>query len=208
VGPVAETYAVVWAEGDQPTRTGRLELLDDGFRLRGGVDEAERVVLAADISDVQVGYAAGERLRDMKTVIIRRRGADRIILAAVDGLGGVFEIAQLVAELRRSTRSYESIMVRLPIRPERIEAVRELIRRGPPFRPADIPRLDRHEVFLSEADVVFLFQGRDVRGAVERMARSPGVWRAAVDWRGCLAGRPRVVEASYAWPAEAADGLL
>lgn len=198
---VSETYAVVWAEGDQPTRVGRLDLRSDGFRLtgdsRGG--EADRVVRASEIVAVRVGHQASDRLREMKTVIVTRRVGGPVAIASVDGLGAVIEIAELLSELGRGTVGFQSVLVRVPIRHGRLPEVRALVGRGPPFQPGEIAGLRHHEVFVCDQAVIFLFQGRDVRRAVDQMARNPAVWKAAVEWRNCLAGRPTIVDSAYRW---------
>ncbi len=72
--------------------------------------------------------------------------------------------------------------------------------KGPPFDPTRAG-LGRHLVFLSEAEAIFLFEGAAVAETVRRLAAEPGVWRAALGWRSCLAGRPRIAELTYSWPA-------
>lgn len=73
-----------------------------------------------------------------------------------------------------------------------------LIENGPPFDP-DRTRLTAHEVFLTDREVVFLFEGEDARKTVEELVGDPGIWRAATAWRECLDGRPRLADESYVW---------
>lgn len=204
---MSETHAVVWAEGDQPPRVGRLDLRGDSFRLTGGsrAGEADRVVEASEIAAVRVGHRASERLRDMKTVIVTRRVGDPIAIASVNGLGAVIEIAELLSELGRGTPGFQSVLVRVPIRHRRLPQVCALVRRGPPFHPGEIAGLRHHEVFVCDQAVIFLFQGRDVRGAVDQLARNPAIWKAAVDWHNCLAGRPTIIDSTYRWSPDDQD---
>jgi hypothetical protein len=72
------------------------------------------------------------------------------------------------------------------------------VREGPPFDPGT--RFQRHQVFVGEREVVFVFEGEDVKEAVQGLARATTVWKAAAVWRECLGGPPRLAEESYSWP--------
>lgn len=163
------------------------------------------MVEASEIAAVRVGHRASERLRDMKTVIVTRRVGDPIAIASVNGLGAVIEIAELLSELGRGTPGFQSVLVRVPIRHRRLPQVCALVRRGPPFHPGEIAGLRHHEVFVCDQAVIFLFQGRDVRGAVDQLARNPAIWKAAVDWHNCLAGRPTIIDSTYRWSPDDQD---
>ena len=91
-----------------------------------------------------------------------------------------------------------TFVVVAPLRPAAREAARELLAQGPPFAP-DGTTLESHHVFLTDREVVFLFEGPDVKETVQKVAGDPGVWRAAVRWRELLAGRPRIADSAYSW---------
>lgn len=78
------------------------------------------------------------------------------------------------------------------------DTARLLVQEGPPFDPEQ-SSLSRHDVYLTEREVVFVFEGPDARHAVERLVGDPGVLRAAGAWRDCLEGRPRLAEPAFAW---------
>ena len=78
------------------------------------------------------------------------------------------------------------------------DAARLLIEDGPPFDP-DRTQLTAHEVFLTDREVVFLFEGDDARKTVEDLVGDPGIWRAATAWRECLDGWPRLADEIYGW---------
>jgi hypothetical protein len=78
------------------------------------------------------------------------------------------------------------------------ERARELIAAGAPFEP-EVTDLAAHQVYVTEREVVFVFEGAEPRAAVERLAGDPDVWRAAAAWREILAGRPRLAEQAYDW---------
>src|SRR5437588_8185651 len=133
---MADTYAVVWAEGEHPIVLGRVGFEADGFRLSGDdAGQVEVVVRGGEIRDVRLASAAEDRLREMKTMVVSRRVGDPIRIAAVNGVGAVFEIAEVLAGLSRKTGRFQSVLVCAPIRAERRDAVRQLIGQGPPFDP-------------------------------------------------------------------------
>jgi hypothetical protein len=82
--------------------------------------------------------------------------------------------------------------------------VQALLAEGPPFDPGATP-LERHDVFVTDREVVFLFEGPEAREAVQELAGDPGVWRAAARWRELLAGRPRIADDVYAWERAAGE---
>lgn len=200
---MTESYAVVWRVGEGPSHVGKLQVLADGMHLSGsaGHRRSEFVVRSTGITGVDVQPPGAGVLGDMRTVTIDRgQAAPPITIGAVNGIGIVFEIADVVAELRgRRASVWSDVAVRVPIRPERAEELRQLVRHGPPFDPCALDGLDRHVVFVGEADVVFIFEGSNVQAAVEGLLRKPRVWVAATAWRECLAGRPVLVERAYAW---------
>jgi hypothetical protein len=79
---------------------------------------------------------------------------------------------------------------------------RALIAAGPPFDPALTP-LDVHAVYLTGDEAVFVFEGPDARAVVEHLVNEASVWKAALAWRRCLAGRPRIAEDVYGWSRDA-----
>jgi hypothetical protein len=75
---------------------------------------------------------------------------------------------------------------------------RELLAAGPPFELGDTA-FDRHEVFLTEREVVFVFEARGESATLQVPADDPELWKAAAAWRECLAGRPRKAEVAFTW---------
>lgn len=90
------------------------------------------------------------------------------------------------------------IAVVVPIRRGTPEEGRRLVEEGPPFDVEGLG-LERHHVFVSEREVVFLFEGDDATAAVDALSRGPNVLKAAVRLRGILAGRPRLAEERFGW---------
>jgi hypothetical protein len=204
---MTESYAVVWREGDGPLNVGKLEVGGEGVRLSSG-GRTSLVVTRASITAVDVQHPGAGLLGDLRTVTIGRRHTEPVTIGALNGIGVVFEIADVVAQLLHRPKSrWSGVAVSVPIRRERAEKVRELLRQGPPFDPSTMDGLDRHFVFMGEAEVVFIFEGSNVQAAVERLTRQPRLWLAATSWRDCLAGRPTVIEGRYAWRHQSATAV-
>ena len=85
------------------------------------------------------------------------------------------------------------------------ERVAKLLRKGPPFDPAEIG-LGRHQVFLTESEAIFLFESVSPEAA-DRLLSSSRVWAAASAWKELVAGPPRLADEVYSWlsPEEPAD---
>ena len=97
------------------------------------------------------------------------------------------------------------VVVVAPLKDGARETARLLVESGPPFNPEGTS-LTRHHVYLTDKEVVFAFQGPDARAAVEGLIGDAGVWKAAVAWRECLAGRPRIAEEVFALDRGETDG--
>jgi hypothetical protein len=93
------------------------------------------------------------------------------------------------------------VAVVVPLREGARVTARVLIEQGPPV-DLEGTGLDRHEVFLTEREAIFLFEGVEPRAAVERLIGDAAVWRAAVAWRDVLGDKPRIADDVYAWDRE------
>jgi hypothetical protein len=115
------------------------------------------------------------------------------------GAGMLFELTDLLAALTLERRErYERVTLIVPLKKDRIEQARALIDAGPPFDPGT-KGLERHEVFLTDTEAVFLFEGPNAADVVQRLARNPAAWKAAMQWRPLLAGAPRLAHSAYSW---------
>lgn len=88
-------------------------------------------------------------------------------------------------------------VVVVPLREGASRRAAELLRKGPPFDPEEIG-LERHHVFLTDQEAVFVFEADDP-GAAERLAANGSVWSAAVGWKDLVAGPPRLADDAYSW---------
>jgi hypothetical protein len=191
-------YAVVWRTGDGPTSSGRLELGDNDLVLYGS-GELDRLRIPFDaLSSVEIGRGTAERINGDKSLVLERHSCERVLVAALGGVGLLGELTDLLARLRAERAARACVAVVLPIRRGSAEAARQLIEEGPPFDVEGLG-LERHHVFVSEREVVFFFEGDSATAAVDALSRSPGVLTAAVRWRRILGGRPRLAEERFGW---------
>jgi hypothetical protein len=91
------------------------------------------------------------------------------------------------------------IAIVVTIKPESHGAVRALLTGGPPFDPAQIPGLDRHQVFLTADEAIFVFDSELGQEALEPLVADPELWVAAAAWSEHIAGPPRIAEEAYSW---------
>ena len=79
----------------------------------------------------------------------------------------------------------------------------ELLETGPPFDPAE-RGFERHAVYLSATDVVFVFEGPEVDSILDDLVGEPFSWLlsdALDEWRALVDGPPRIARAAYSWEA-------
>ena len=191
-------YAVVWRTGEGPTCSGKLELGADDLVLHGSRGSDGLRIPLGQLSSAEIGRAPGERISGDKSLVLERHSCERVLVAALGGVGLLGELSDLLARLRAERAARACVAVVVPIRRGTAEAARRLVEEGPPF---DVERLglERHHVFVSEREVVFFFEGDSATAAVDALSRSPRVLNAAVRWRGILGGRPRLAEERFGW---------
>lgn len=77
----------------------------------------------------------------------------------------------------------------------------ELLAKGAPF-DAEESGLERHVVYLSAGEVVFVFEGPEVDSVVDSLISEPFHWpllRALEAWRPLIEGNPRIARPAYEW---------
>jgi hypothetical protein len=191
-------YAVVWRTGDGSISCGRLELGDDDLVLHGS-GETDRLRIGLDeLSSVEIGRGKAERINGDKSLVLERHSCERVLVAALGGVGLLGELTDLLARLRAERAARACLAVVVPIRRGTADVARRLVEEGPPFDVAGLG-LERHHVFVSECEVVFFFEGDSATAAVDALSRSPGVLTAAARWRPILGGRPRLAEERFGW---------
>jgi hypothetical protein len=83
------------------------------------------------------------------------------------------------------------------IRPGMKPALEKRLQDGPPFDLA-AEGFERHEVFVGDKDVVFVFTGPGAASQLARMATTPALFRHVLAMTGIVAA-PRVLQQTYRW---------
>jgi hypothetical protein len=191
------SYGVVWREGERSPITGKLELRPRAMRLEGR-DGASDIPYEA-VSAIRVGRVARDRVNGQPSIIVERRIGAPIKIATVAKPSVFSEIAERLAALQLSAQRARRVVVVLPIDPAARERVAELLEQGPPFDPESIETLDRHEVFLTGEEAVFIFESPLGLDSLMPKLASPQLWETAAAWRDYVTGPPRIAEEAYFW---------
>lgn len=96
------------------------------------------------------------------------------------------------------------VVVVVPLKAGARDRVRQLLEKGPPFDP-EATGLDRHQVFLTDHEAVFLFEAPD-QSILDRLARSPRLRWAAAAWRHYIGGPARLADVAYSWARRSGSG--
>lgn len=89
----------------------------------------------------------------------------------------------------------------VPLREGTAARARALLAEGPPFE-LETTDLERHEVYLTDREAVFLFETAGDEPPLRLRAGNPMLRTAAAAWRECMAGRPRKAETAFSWARE------
>jgi hypothetical protein len=185
-------YAVAFEVEGAPA-AGALAVGEEGVRLSGRRrgEWFELSIPREDLAGVHIGRSSGERLNGYKTVVLERRDRPDVLVAPF-GFGFLHEIADLLGSINaQPSRPSERLELIVPIRRGSLLRVRQLISTGPPFAPKQLG-LRRHEVYLVDDQVRFVFEGYGVRDALQHLVGDVAVWRAGLSWRQHIAGRPQL----------------
>jgi hypothetical protein len=194
------SYGVVWRDGHKPLARGKLELLPSAIRLDGmsGSQRASREIAYDYLSDIRIGRLPAERIDGRPSLLLEPRTGDAVAIASVAQTGVLAEIAERLAALQLGAEGRRRVAVVLPLLADAQDAVRELLADGPPFDP-DALGLDRHQVFLTPTEAIFIFESALGAGALESLLQDPELWQSAAAWSTYLAGPPRIAEDAYSW---------
>jgi hypothetical protein len=196
---VRVTYAVTWEEPEGTRRSGRLELDDAALHLEGsnGDGVTQRELPYTEVSRFRLARSAGERLQGRPTLVLELRGGDVLKIAGVSQPGIVAELSDRLALLTGDPKALEKAAIVIPLRPGSKTEVEALLRYGPPFDPSTLG-LIRHEVYVSDNEVIFVFHGLPSVFA-QRLAEDDSFWNAATAWRPVIRGRARFADSAYSW---------
>jgi hypothetical protein len=194
------TYAVTWEEPDGSLGSGRLELGTDALLLEGrnGGAGVTRTFPYRNMSGLRVARRANERLQNRPTLIVDLVGGRSLRIAGVAQPGIVSELASRLNGLRHDPHVSERLVLVVPLKADARPKAESLLAKGPPFEPADLG-LENHEVFLTDREVVFVFEG--LPGLLlNRSAENEAIWNAAAAWEPLVEGSIRFAERVYSWP--------
>jgi len=204
-----QTYGVVWRRGEAPVARGRLELEGSALRLIGtdGRDVVTEEIRYEDLEGVHVGRRADERIHGRPSLVLERPGREALSFTSITEPGVIGELTDRITALQRSNASRRAAVV-LPLFQGSNEVARRLLADGPPFDPGALG-LERHSVYLTEDEVVFIFEWRG-DDSFESLLGEPGLWDIAAAWTQLAAGPPRLAAPAYAWtrPAPLDESLL
>jgi hypothetical protein len=99
----------------------------------------------------------------------------------------------------------ERIAIVATLKPGMEGQVRKLLEGGPPYDPA-AAGVTRHVVYLSAADVVFVFEGSEVERRLHELVTAPSqsaLASALDEWRDIVDGPARIARETFAWDAKA-----
>ena len=91
------------------------------------------------------------------------------------------------------------MIVVVPLEPGSNANVARLLKQGPPFDPEAIDGLDRHDVFLTSDEAVFVFESYLGADALAPLLADPKLWEALSAWDEYVAGPPRIAEEVFSW---------
>jgi hypothetical protein len=194
------TYAVTWQDLSGKLSSGKLELSPEGMIFEGSAGNGPiRVEIGYDeISTIRVARASADCLAGRPTLVLERRGDASISIASVAQTGIVSELAERLAKVLLEERSkLTRLAVVLPLQQGVGDRARSLIDEGPPF-DIEASGLESHHVFVTDSEVVFLFEG-ETPAAFRRLAAQAHLSTVASAWNELLAGPPRVAEDAYSW---------
>jgi hypothetical protein len=191
------SYGVVWREGTGEPATGKLELLPRALRLEGR--DGSHEVPYKDVAAIRIGRTGADRINGGPAVVVERRNGERVIISTVAQPSLIGEIAERLAALQLGARKNRRIVVVLPLQPDAHASVSALLKQGPPFDPASIEGLDRHEVFLTASEAVFVFESGLGGDALAPLLADPKLWERVSAWGQYVAGVPRIAEEAFSW---------
>ena len=90
------------------------------------------------------------------------------------------------------------LVVVVPLKDGASEKARALLAKGPPF-DLEATEFDRHEVYVSEREAVFLFESPGPSATLKLPGEDPSLWKVAAAWQPLMAGKPRKALTAYSW---------
>ena len=101
----------------------------------------------------------------------------------------------------------ERVAIVARLRPGAQPRAAELISAGPPFDPGG-SGFERHCVYLSATEVVFVFEAHEVEWLVDALVDEPFTWmldEAMDKWEPLVDGPPRIARDVFSWEKHGDD---
>lgn len=194
------SYAVTWQKQGEAGHSGRLELQSRALAFEGSNGEASAVetIPYEDVTGLRIARSPEDRLSDRQTLVLERRNGAPVRIASIVHPGIISELSERLASLHLADENTTTrAVVVLPLVEGAAERAAELLRGGPPFDPDEVG-LGRHQVFVTESEVIFLFEAESSMAA-DRLLSEDRLWAAASAWKELVAGPPRLAEDVYSW---------
>lgn len=194
------SYAITWQEPEAEPRSGRLELKSGGLGFEGsnGAGATVEEVDYGELSAVRIARTPGDRLAGRPTLVLERHVGGPIRIAGVAQPGIISELAEHLAALRLGEeQTLSRVVVVLPLQEGAHDRAASVLEQGPPFDPKEAG-LERHQVFLTDHEVIFVFEA-DAPEAVNRLVDDTTLWSAAAAWKELVVGPPRLAEEAFSW---------
>ncbi len=195
------SYAITWQEMDGSPHSGKLELRANGVSLEGsnGGGPVSLLVHYGRLLGLDLAPGAN-RLDGRPTLVLERRGGIPIRIASVGAPGILSEVAERIASMKAGDASAaERVAVVVPLRKGKRDKAERLLDKGPPFDPERVG-LERHEVFVTDQEAIFVFNAAPGFSLGKLLADSK-VWASAAAWHDVVAGPPRIAKPFFAWAA-------
>ena len=173
---MSASYGVIWQNGGTQ-KAGKLELDPAAIRLEGIGDDGEDLVVEllpyCELAGVRVARGSADRLDGRPTLVLEQLNGESLRVASVAQSGIVAELAEKLSTIKLATAAgARRVVIVVPFKPEYRDAVLGLVEKGPPFDP-ELMSLERHEVFVTEREAIFLFEGPTGRTSPTGSSSSP-----------------------------------
>ena len=196
---MAVSYAVTWQEADGRRHSGRLELGSEGLHLHGhnGEASASRILPYSEIDSYRAARATADRLQERPTLVVELTDGSTVRIASVAQPGIIAELSHQLATLIGAPEPADRAVIVVPLREDAREEAAALIRSGPPF-DLQGAGLDRHEVYLTEREAIFVFEG-DPSALGDHLAEWSVFRKAVAAWRPLVDGQARYGDPVFTW---------
>jgi hypothetical protein len=94
--------------------------------------------------------------------------------------------------------SMNRLMIVARLRDDAHDEAEVLLKEGPPFDPEELG-LDRHSVYLTASELVFVFEGPEVEWIVNDIVDDPVVAVFFAPWEKLIEGTPRLAHERFYW---------